>query len=72
MDFQRVETHERVVSAWMNLDTHQQESLEMILHKIARVIAGDANYDDHWRDISGYAFRVEETLKTTQPVGTAS
>ena len=24
-----------------------------------------ANYDDHWRDIAGYAFRVEETLERT-------
>lgn len=69
IDFQRIETHERVVSSWNSLDTHQQEALEMIVHKIARVIAGDANYDDHWRDISGYSFRVEETLENTQPIG---
>lgn len=33
----------------------QVEAVEMILHKIARIIAGDANYQDHWDDIAGYA-----------------
>jgi len=33
----------------------QAESLEMILHKIGRIVAGDASYADHWDDIAGYA-----------------
>lgn len=33
----------------------QQEAIEMILHKIGRVIAGDASFADHWDDIGGYA-----------------
>lgn len=33
----------------------QLESLEMILHKIGRIVAGDANFQDHWDDIAGYA-----------------
>ena len=33
----------------------QRESIEMILHKIGRIVAGDANYPDHWDDIAGYA-----------------
>jgi len=35
-------------------DTHK-EALEMIQHKIARVLNGDPNYIDNWVDISGYA-----------------
>lgn len=31
------------------------ESLEMILHKIGRIVAGDPTYQDHWDDIAGYA-----------------
>jgi len=31
------------------------ESIDMILHKIGRVIAGDPNFQDHWDDIAGYA-----------------
>ncbi len=37
------------------LTDQQLESLSMIEHKIARIIAGDPDHDDHWDDISGYA-----------------
>lgn len=33
----------------------QREALDMILAKIARIIAGDPDHPDHWRDIAGYA-----------------
>lgn len=36
--------------------THvQREGLEMIVHKIARILEGDPNHRDHWDDIAGYA-----------------
>lgn len=38
-----------------NVDIGQQEAVEMILHKIARIICGDPNHADHWDDIAGYA-----------------
>jgi len=31
------------------------EALEMIAHKIGRILAGDPDFADHWIDISGYA-----------------
>lgn len=37
------------------LTAMQKESVEMILHKIGRIVAGDANFQDHWDDIAGYA-----------------
>jgi hypothetical protein len=40
----------------------QQEALEVIFHKIGRIINGDNNYVDSWHDISGYATLVEEDL----------
>lgn len=33
----------------------QCEALDMIASKIARIVSGDANELDHWRDIAGYA-----------------
>ena len=33
----------------------QREALEMIVHKIGRILAGDPNHRDHWDDIAGYA-----------------
>lgn len=35
-------------------DAHK-EALDMILHKVGRIVNGDGNFDDHWVDISGYA-----------------
>jgi len=45
---------------WLSLYPYQQEALEMIQHKIGRILCGDPNYYDHWRDIAGYAKLVEE------------
>lgn len=44
----------------------QQESLDMICHKIGRIINGDPNYDDSWRDIAGYAQLVTQRLMSEQ------
>lgn len=45
---------------WQNLSAAQKEGLEMIQHKVARVLNGDPNYKDNWHDISGYATLVED------------
>ena len=39
-----------------------EEALDMIFVKIARVICGDHNEPDHWRDIIGYAQLVLNSL----------
>jgi hypothetical protein len=44
------------------LAADQSEALEMIMHKIGRIINGDANYDDSWRDIAGYSMLVCDRL----------
>lgn len=41
----------------------QREALFMVLHKIARIVNGDFNYDDSWRDIAGYATLVVKELE---------
>lgn len=48
---------------WDRLDTDQQEALEMIAHKIGRILNGDPNYDDSWVDIAGYARLVADRLQ---------
>ena len=40
----------------------QQEALDMIAHKIGRIINGDPNYADSWHDIAGYAQLVADRL----------
>ncbi|MCE2686868.1 MAG: DUF6378 domain-containing protein [Cryomorphaceae bacterium] len=45
-----------------NLSCDQAEALEMICHKIARIINGDSDYADSWVDIAGYATLVANRL----------
>ena len=45
------------------LDADQQEALDMICHKIGRIINGDPNYGDSWIDIAGYAQLVADRLR---------
>lgn len=44
---------------WNNLSDVQKEALEMIVHKIARVLSGNPNEPDHWHDIGGYSALAE-------------
>lgn len=37
------------------LPNTQLEALDMICVKMARVLSGDASWEDHWADIAGYA-----------------
>ena len=39
---------------WEGLAPHQKETLEMIAHKIGRILNGDPDYHDSWHDIVGY------------------
>ena len=50
--------------AWVSLADDQREALEMIAHKIARILNGDPDYHDNWHDIAGYATLVANRLKT--------
>lgn len=47
-------------------DDYQQEALDMILHKIARIINGDASHIDSWRDIAGYATLAQNILENKE------
>ena len=40
----------------------QKEALDMILHKIGRILAGNPDYKDHWVDIEGYANLISRNL----------
>ena len=41
----------------------QQEALDMIFHKIGRILNGDPDYADSWVDIAGYAKLVADRLE---------
>lgn len=47
---------------WHELSDSKKECLEMIAHKVGRILNGDSNYRDSWHDIVGYAKLVEDEL----------
>lgn len=59
---QSLKTVMRDTPNWSSLTPSQREALEMIQHKIGRILNGDPNYTDSWHDIQGYARLVEEEL----------
>jgi hypothetical protein len=50
---------------WKDLEPMHKEALEMIAHKIGRILNGDPSWADSWHDIAGYARLVEE--RSPQP-----
>lgn len=49
-------------SNWEAMPPDMREALDMIVHKISRIVEGDFNYDDSWIDISGYSTLIVERL----------
>jgi hypothetical protein len=47
---------------WNDLNAPMRESLEMICHKIGRIMSGDPCTKDHWFDIAGYAKLIADKL----------
>lgn len=41
----------------------QEEALTMICNKIARIVNGDPNHLDSWKDLAGYAQLVADRLE---------
>lgn len=56
----------RIQSGWALLSESQKEALEMIAHKIGRILNGDPNYMDSWVDIAGYAQLVANQLEVAE------
>ena len=44
------------------MESDQEDALMMISVKISRILNGDPNYSDNWRDIAGYATLVADRL----------
>lgn len=45
----------RSCKGWSNLDLDAKESLEMIMHKAARILNSRGQNKDDWVDIAGYS-----------------
>lgn len=56
-----MENHDK--DKWNRLSCDQAEALQMIAHKIGRIVNGDPDYIDSWDDIAGYAKLVADRLR---------
>lgn len=59
---QRLSDLMREAPGWAALGADQREALEMVQHKVARILNGNPNEADHWVDVAGYATLVSRRL----------
>lgn len=52
----------RAWPGWEKMLQDQREALDMIAHKIGRIMNGNPHYADSWTDIAGYATLVADRL----------
>lgn len=50
-----------------SLPAYMVEALDMIAHKMGRIVNGDPFYHDSWHDIVGYAKLVADKLAEREP-----
>ena len=60
---QGLKAHLELGTNWDKISPDKKEALEMICHKMARIVNGDNEYKDSWTDIIGYASLIEKDLK---------
>lgn len=63
---QRLKSAMRAAPKWSQLKPDQMEALEMIAHKVGRILNGDPDYHDSWHDLQGYAKLVADRLEGVQ------
>lgn len=56
----------RATDNWARLTVDERECLEMVAHKIGRILNGDPHYADSWVDIAGYVQLVVDRLSGKQ------
>lgn len=53
----------RLNGHWHTIDPSIREALDMIAHKMSRIVCGKSSYRDHWDDIAGYATLVSREIQ---------
>ena len=48
--------------SWERMSGVQKEGMDMVLHKVSRILNGNPNFMDSWVDIIGYAQLVVDDL----------
>lgn len=57
---------------WAKLPDYQKEALEMVAHKIGRMLNGDFMYEDNLVDLIGYTQLALDETRTKNQVGDAA
>lgn len=53
---------------WSKLTDVQKEGLEMVQHKVARMLNGDPSYLDNIVDIVGYSTLIKDVMETNDGI----
>jgi hypothetical protein len=48
---------------WHRLTPAQREALDMMMHKVARILSGDSQLRDHWLDAAGYPLCIARMIE---------
>lgn len=64
---QSMKNRVRSGKSWDSMDYDMKEAIDMILHKVARIVNGDPYYMDSWHDIAGYATLIEKRFSDDTP-----
>jgi hypothetical protein len=54
---------------WSNLPPYMREALDMMAHKMSRILCGDSLHRDNWHDLVGYAKLIDDHLAILQSTG---
>lgn len=68
----KIQAIKQAYGSLANLPATHAEALEMIATKIGRILTGNPNNEDSWRDIAGYATLVADRLRPPAAVATKS
>lgn len=60
---QRLRELFRECATWQAMPEVPREALDMIACKVSRILSGQANFEDHWADIAGYAELARKACK---------
>ena len=55
--------HRALVERQNGLAADQMDAIVMVFCKVSRIVNGDPDYADNWRDIAGYATLVADRLE---------
>lgn len=60
---QRLKDVLRTGANWQHLSNAQREALDMMMHKVARIMSGDLTVKDHWIDAGGYPLCIARQME---------